>query len=78
MVGTLSNQRDIKVFPRYGDLLSTMFRKVANGKTFSDIIYMASLFVEYYSMKLAEIPLKYPTCAYLIEIAASVSPHGVL
>ncbi|MCG7868800.1 MAG: hypothetical protein JAY74_20820 [Candidatus Thiodiazotropha taylori] len=79
--GPSGNQRDIKVFSRHGDLLRTMFGKVENGKTFSDLIYMASLFVEYYSMKLAELPLKYPTYAYLMENGAPVnwrSPEGVL
>ena len=74
------NQRPIKVFKRHGDIFRTMFRKVNNGKTFNDLIYMTALFIEFYSMKLAESDYVYPSYSYLMEKTASTkwrNPQGV-
>ena len=65
--GTVGKEREIRVFNRHGDIFRTMFAKVQNGKIFEDIVHLTGLRIEYYSVKLAETDIMYPTYKDLME-----------
>lgn len=59
--------KTIKIFNRHGDLFRTAYGKVNNGKTFQDLIYLLALFIEFYSVRLADTTISYGSYAFLME-----------